>query len=60
MPRAPKVVIVQALVEIGLPSSKDALRAAHDEQSAQRGEDAFEEEIRQELVAALDAALEAL
>ncbi len=60
VPRAPKVVIVHALLEIGMPSSKDALRAAHGEQSAQRGSDAFEEEIRQELVAALEEALETL
>ncbi len=60
VPRAPKVVIVQALVDIGLASSKDALATARGEQSAQRGEDAFEEEIRQELVATLEEALEAL
>lgn len=60
VPRAPKVVIVNALVEIGLPSSKDALRTEHGAQSAQRAHDAFEEEIRQELVAALQEALEAL
>lgn len=60
VPRAPKVVIVQALVEIGLPSSKEALGAAHAEQSAQRASDAFEEEIRQELVAKIEEALQAL
>ena len=51
---------MRALVEIGLASSKDALSAAHGEQSAQQGEGAFEEEIRQELVAALVDALAAL
>ena len=60
VPRAPKVVIVQALVDIGLPSSKDAIRTELGEQSAQQGSDAFEEEIRQELVATLEDALERL
>jgi hypothetical protein len=60
VPRAPKVVIVQALAEIGLASSKDALRRALAEQSAQQAPDAFEEEIRQELVARIQDALQAL
>ncbi|MBL8742354.1 MAG: hypothetical protein JNK04_14700 [Myxococcales bacterium] len=60
VPRAPKVVIVQAIVDIGLPSSKTALETAHAEQAAQAGADAFEEEIRQELVATIEQALEAL
>jgi hypothetical protein len=60
VPRAPKVVIVQALVEIGLASSKEALAAARTEQSARQDRDAFEEEIRQELVAKIEEALEAL
>lgn len=60
VPRAPKVVIVQALVDIGLPSSKGAIDAARTEQAAQHGDDAFDEEIRLELVATLEEALEAL
>lgn len=60
VPRAPKVVIVQALVDIGLASSKDAIRTALGEQSTQQGSDAFEEEIRQELVATLEDALDRL
>lgn len=60
VPRAPKVVIVQALVDIGLSSSKAALETEHGVQAAQQGSDAFEEEIRQELVATIEQALEAL
>ncbi len=60
VPRAPKVVIVQGLVDIGLSSSKAALETAGAEQSAQKGDDAFEEEIRQELVATIEQALEVL
>ncbi len=60
VPRAPKVVIVQALVEIGLASSKDAIGAALRTQASQQGDDPFEEEIRKELIAALEEALEAL
>ncbi len=60
VPRAPKVVIVHALVDVGLASSKDALGAARADQAAQQGSDAFEEEIRRELVATLGEALEAL
>jgi len=60
VPRAPKVVIVRALIDIGLASSKDALGAARVAETAQQGSDAFEEEIRQELVATLEEALETL
>jgi hypothetical protein len=60
VPRAPKVVIVQALVDIGLSSSKTALETEHGVQAAQQGSDAFEEEIRQELVLTIEQALEAL
>ncbi len=58
--RAPKVVIVQALVDVGLPSSEAALVTAHREQSAQQGTDALEEEIRLELVQALEEGMEYL
>lgn len=60
VPRAPKVVIVGALVAIGQASSRGALEKAHAIESAARGDDAFEEEIRVELVEAIAKALEVL
>ncbi|NUO53835.1 MAG: hypothetical protein HOV80_33745 [Polyangiaceae bacterium] len=60
VPRAPKVVIVGAIVAIGQASSRDALEKAHAEQSAGRGADDFEEEIRVELVGVIAKALEVL
>jgi len=58
--RAPKVVIVGALVAIGLPRSRAALETAHTQHMKAAAADAFEEEIRQELVGALEQALEGL
>jgi hypothetical protein len=60
VPRAAKVVVVQALVDIGLASSKAALGTEYAVQAAQKGADDFEEEIRQELVLTIEQALEAL
>ncbi len=60
VPRAPKVVIVGALVAIGQASSRGALEKAHAIESAARGADDFEEEIRVELVGAIAKALEVL
>lgn len=58
--RAPKVVVVQGLVKIGLASSRAALEAEHREQSAQRGEAGLDEEIRLELIGVIEGALKAL
>jgi hypothetical protein len=60
VPRAPKVVIVASLVQIGQESSRAALEKAHAQQSSEVGSDAFEEEIRVELVGAIAKALEDL
>lgn len=60
VPRAAKVVVVQALVDIGLASSKAALETEHGVQAAQKGADDFEEEVRLELVATIEQALEVL
>ena len=58
--RAPKVVIVQALVSIGGSDRRAALAGARAQQAEVVGADAFEEEVRQELVAAIDKALAGL
>lgn len=60
VPRAAKVLIVGALVAIGQKSSRAALESAYAEQSAARGADSFEEEIRAELVGVIAKALEGL
>ena len=54
--RAPKVVIVKALVAIGQSSSHAALTTARAQQS-KPDSDSFEEELRKELVATIDKAL---
>ena len=60
VPRAPKVVIVGSLVQLAQPSSRAALETALETESAAVGSDAFEEEIRVELVGVIAAALKVL
>lgn len=60
VPRAPKVVIVGSLVQLAQPSSRAALETALTTESAAVGSDAFEEEIRVELVGVIAAALKVL
>ncbi|MBL9023554.1 MAG: hypothetical protein JNL21_15270 [Myxococcales bacterium] len=60
VPRAPKVVIVASLVQLEQRSSRSALETALATESAAKGDDAFEEEVRVELVGALEAALKVL
>ncbi len=60
VPRAHKVVIVAALVHLARPSSRPALEAALTLEAAAQGSDPFEEEIRVELVGALEGALKIL
>jgi hypothetical protein len=60
VPRAPKVVIVAAIVKVGAPESHADLVLAKKVQEKGRGEDAFQEEIRAELIGAIDKALETL
>ncbi len=55
--RAPKVVIVNALIAIGSSGSRDALTEARSKEATARPSDAFEEELRVELLAAIDKAL---
>lgn len=57
VPRAPKVVIVASLVLLGQDSSRAAFETALATERAARGSDDFEEEIRVELVSAIEAAL---
>jgi len=60
VPRAPKVVIVNALVAIGQTESRTALSTALAEQTSTVAADSFEEEIRQELVGVIEKALQTL
>lgn len=60
VPRAPKVVIVASLVQLEQRSSRSALETALANESAAKGDDAFEEEVRVELVGAIEAALKVL
>lgn len=55
--RAPKVVIVNALIAIGSSGSRDSLAEARSKEATARPSDAFEEELRVELLAAIDKAL---
>jgi hypothetical protein len=57
VPRAPKVVIVASLVQLGQPSSIAALETALATETATAANDAFEEEIRLELVGAIEDAI---
>lgn len=50
------MVIVHALVEIGQSSSKAALSSARTQQTEPQS-DSFEEELRKELLGAIDQAL---
>ncbi len=55
--RAPKVVIVGALVAIGPADSRAALEKARAQEASPVDGDPFEEEVRKELLAAIDKAL---
>jgi HEAT repeat protein len=57
---APKVVIVQALAEIGAPSSRTVVARTRPTVVATAPRDAFEAELRKDLLAAIDAALTTL
>lgn len=60
VPRAPKVVIVQSLVKLAEPSSHAVLETALATERAAKESDAFEEEIRLELVGAIEEALKVI
>lgn len=60
VPRAPKVVIVASLVKLGQPSSHRALETQLGVERAAHESDAFEEDIRKELVGAIEDALKVL
>lgn len=60
VPRAPKVVIVGSLVLLAQSSSRAALETALTTQRAAKGSDDFDEEIRVELVSAIEEALKVL
>jgi len=60
VPRAPKVVIVASLVTLAQPSSHAALETQRGVERAAHESDAFEEEIRVELVDAIEAALKVI
>jgi hypothetical protein len=55
--RAPKVVVVQALAQIGEPRSRAALLRARALEVATKLGDAFEAEVQRDLLAAIDTAL---
>ena len=55
--RAPKVVVVASLVDLGQASSRAALETGLAAERAAKEQDSFEEEIRLELVSAIEAAL---
>jgi hypothetical protein len=57
---APKVVIVQALARIGAPSSRPVVVRARSGVAAIEGGDAYEMELRQDLLNAMDTALTTL
>jgi len=57
---APKVVIVQALAEIGATSSRPVVLRVRASVAASAGRDAFEAELRKDLLAAIDTALTTL
>jgi len=58
--RAPKVVIVQALGHIGQHSSRAPLLRLRDRETEAGETDSFQEELRRELVAAIEVVLPAL
>jgi hypothetical protein len=58
--RAPKVLLVHALVRIGDERSRPALTRLRNQQMSLEDTDAFEEELRAELLAAIDLALDEL
>jgi hypothetical protein len=58
--RAPKVLLVHALMQIGDDGSRPALMRLRDQQLSLEHTDPFEEELRAELLSAIDLALDEL